>query len=312
MLADERRWISGTALGPCVTCASILAMRATRRIRRRVACCALLAILAIPSSAAAQCGADYHGRPAHSQTAGTPPPLAIGDSVLADAVPLLVKDGFEADGMVCRQMSQGLAMLRTRAASLPTLVVLALGTNGEVTDAQIGSALAMLGPDRVLALVTPHGSVAPSSPSVIRAAAVRNPGRIVLLDWDRLVAGHPDWLAPDGVHLGGSAGIAAFAQLIASALPFAASSQAGSSGEAGASGEAGSSSSEADRPGVEAEAAGAEVGAPSDPGTPITIQPPPGHRGTPTTRPRTDATRALLPAVGAYLLELRTAVAGAW
>jgi hypothetical protein len=180
----------------------------------------LVALACGASPAAGQCGQDYHGAPAHSDTPGGPP-LAIGDSVLADAVPELVRAGFEADGMVCRQMSQGIALLQTHAPHLPHLVVLALGTNGEVTPGEIDTALSILGPQRILALVTPHDGVIPSTPQVIRAAAASHPGRILLLDWDSLAAGHQDWFAPDGIHLGGSAGTEAFAQMVASLLPYA-------------------------------------------------------------------------------------------
>ncbi len=240
----------------------------------------MLAIAALtwgPAPAAAQCGQDYHAAPAHSDIPGGAP-LAIGDSVLADAVPLLVREGFEADGMVCRQMGQGLALLRARRPVLPHLVVLALGTNGEVTPEQIDAALAIVGPGRVLALVVPHGSVAPASPKIIRAAAAAHPRQVLLLDWDRLAAAHPDWLAPDGVHLGGSAGIAAFAQMIAGVLPNATS-------------------------GVP------EVEATVDPGAPITIKPPPGHDGSPN---RTDGSAARLggAAVKAALARVGEHVAG--
>jgi hypothetical protein len=170
-----------------------------------------------PSVASAGCGEEFRQPPAGGAAAGTAP-LAIGDSVLADAVPQLAQVGFEADGMVCRQMRQGIDILKERGASLPRLVVLALGANGEVTPLQIQEALGILGPSRVLALVTPHGSVVSSDSAVIRSAASEHPGRIILLDWDRLAGEHPEWLAPDGVHLAGSAGIAAFAQLITSAL----------------------------------------------------------------------------------------------
>jgi hypothetical protein len=206
-----------------------------------------LACAALVPSASAQCGQEYRGAPAHSTVPGGPP-LAIGDSVLADAVPELVRYGFEADGMVCRQMSQGIAILRQREANLPHLVVLALGANGEVTPQQIDTALALLGPGRVLVLVTPHGGVLPSTPGVIRAAAAAHPDRILLLDWDQLAAEHPTWLASDGVHLGGTAGIDGFARTIASVLPYAAQA----------------------RP--EPEASGAELGAPE------TLKPPPAHR----------------------------------
>ncbi len=178
--------------------------------------------LALAAAANAGCGQEYRSAPARTTVAGGPP-LAIGDSVLADAVPTLVRYGFEADGMVCRQMSQGISILRERGTALPHLVVLALGANGPVTSGEIDEALALLGPTRVLALVTPHGGVSPSAPAAMRTAAAANPRRIILLDWDRLAGEHSDWLAPDGVHLGGPAGIEGFAALIAGALPYATS-----------------------------------------------------------------------------------------
>lgn len=177
--------------------------------------------LVLTAGAHAGCGQEYRGAPARSSVAGGPP-LAIGDSVLADAVPTLVRYGFEADGMVCRQMSQGISILRERGAALPHLVVLALGANGPVARSEIDEALTLLGPTRVLALVTPHGGVSPSAPEVMRTAAAENPRQIVLLDWDRLANEHSGWLAPDGVHLGGAAGIEGFAALIAAALSYAA------------------------------------------------------------------------------------------
>lgn len=226
----------------------------------------------VASPAAAQCGQDYHGAPSGSSTPGGPP-LAIGDSVLADAVPQLVREGFAADGMVCRQMSQGLALLQARASNLPHLIVLALGTNGEVTAQDVDTALRLIGPQRVLVLVTPHGSVVPSTPQTIRSAAAQHPGRVLLLDWDRLAAEHRQWLAPDGVHLGGPAGIAAFAQLLAAALPYAGQGGEAPTGE----GPAGKSRANEAQAG-EALARAQEAARPSpEPGTPVTINAPPHH-----------------------------------
>lgn len=203
--------------------------RTARRVGVTVVSLAVASLVAA-AGAGARCGQEYRGAPASSAVPGGPP-LAIGDSVLADAVPQLVRYGFEADGMVCRQMSQGLELLRARGGRLPHLVVLALGANGEVADRQINEALALLGPERVLVLVTPRGGVLPSTPGVIRAAAAAKPTRIVLLDWDRLAGEHRDWLAPDGVHLGGSAGVEGFAAMIAGALRYASPVSAESEGE---------------------------------------------------------------------------------
>jgi len=246
-----------------------------RRSLRGAVAATLAAIVVLAGSAAAQaqCGQDYHGAPASSRVPGGPP-LAIGDSVLADAVPLLVRDGFEADGMVCRQMSQGIELLEQRAQNLPHLVVLALGTNGEVTQQQIDRALAILGPTRLLALVTPHGSVVPSTPDVIRAAAASQPTRIRLLEWDQLAEEHPSWLAPDGIHLGGEAGIEGYAQMIATLLPYAVPS--------------GAATAQTETPPREPTATEAETaGEPT--GAPITLAPPAPKRKKPSQAQRRPA-----------------------
>jgi hypothetical protein len=184
----------------------------------------LIALLALGGgyapAAFAQCGQTITVNPTASPVAG-PPPLVIGDSVLYDAAKVLAADGFAVNAMVCRQMSQGIALLEAKAGTLPHLVVVELGTNGPVTRADIEQVLAILGPSRILALVTPHNGVAPEADTVIRAAEGEYRGHVGVLDWDRYSAAHPGWFASDGVHLGGSAGINAFAQLIETTLSYA-------------------------------------------------------------------------------------------
>ena len=169
------------------------------------------------SNASAQCGETIDVASQHDSIPG-PAPLALGDSVLYDAARQVAGDGFHVNAMVCRTMAQGIAYLQPRAALLPVLVVVALGTNGTVSDSQIETLLRILGPSRGLALVTPKGGDDPSVPGLYRAAASRHPGRILVLDWASASAGHPGWFAPDGIHLGGAAGIDAFAHLVASSL----------------------------------------------------------------------------------------------
>jgi hypothetical protein len=176
---------------------------------------ALLAFSAAPASA--QCGETTDVSPRVSAGPG-PAPLAIGDSVLYDASQALASDGFHVNAMVCRTMAQGIVWLESHADNLPTVVVVALGTNGAVTVGQIDQLLSLLGPNRVLGLVTPHHGNYAYVPALFRAAARRFPGRIILLDFDQLSAGHPSWFAPDGIHLGSTAGVDAFARLVASAL----------------------------------------------------------------------------------------------
>ena len=176
---------------------------------------------ALCGSASAQCGQTIDRPPHYRLPAAQSAPLALGDSVLYDVAGELADVGFHVNAMVCRTMTQGIAWLRARANRLPHLVVLALGTNGYMTQADIDNVLGVLGSRRVLAMVTPHHGDLGYVPGVIRTAVRRHRGRIILLDWDRLSAGHSAWFAPDGIHLGGTAGITAYAQLVAGTLPFA-------------------------------------------------------------------------------------------
>jgi len=111
--------------------------------------------------------------------------------------------GFEVDVRGCRQMSEGLGVLAARrdAGSLPDVVVVALGTNWTVSISQIRAGLRILGPSRVLGMVTPPevGGVASSDQAVIRAAGSRWPLRLRVLDWVAHSAGQ-DWTW-DGMHL---------------------------------------------------------------------------------------------------------------
>jgi hypothetical protein len=176
---------------------------------------AVLAFSAAPASA--QCGDTTNVTPRVAVGRG-PPPLAVGDSVLYDAARALAGYGFRINAVVCRTMAQGIVYLESQGHNLPSLVVVALGTNGAVTPAQIDELLALVGPNRVLGMVTPHHGNYAYVPGLIRSEARQHPGRILLLDWDQLSAGHPSWFAPDAVHLGSTAGIDAFARLVANSL----------------------------------------------------------------------------------------------
>jgi hypothetical protein len=189
-----------------------------RRSTWRLALAGVTAAAGIAAPAAsAQCGETIDLAAQRSAVPGSAP-LALGDSVLYDAARPVAAAGFHVNAMVCRTMAQGIVYLQQRAASLPVLVVVALGTNGTVTNSQIETLLHILGPSRGLALVTPKGGDDPSVAGFYRAVAARHRGRIIVLDWERASAGHQDWFAPDGIHLGGAAGIDAFARLVTSAL----------------------------------------------------------------------------------------------
>jgi hypothetical protein len=169
-------------------------------------------------AAEAACGGVQQFEPTKLRRPGAPP-LAVGDSVMLGAAPQLSRGGFEIDVRGCRQMSEGLGVLsaRARAGSLPDVVVIALGTNWTVTTQQIRSALRILGPSRVLGLVTPPevGGAASADQAVIRAAGRHWKLRVKVLDWVAKSAGH-SWTW-DGMHLKPE-GARAYARLLGQAF----------------------------------------------------------------------------------------------
>jgi hypothetical protein len=176
-----------------------------------------LMLLTPPGSAGAACGGVQRAYPAKEDGRRFAPPLAIGDSVMLGAVGHLARAGLEVDARGCRQMREGLALMRRRrrAGTLPSRVVIALGANWTVRPGELRAALRIAGRRRLLVLVTPRESGGGSGPDagVMRRVARRFPRRVRLLDWVRRSAGHPGWFAGDGLHLSHS-GRRAFARFL--------------------------------------------------------------------------------------------------
>jgi hypothetical protein len=159
---------------------------------------------ASPTAGAAGCGGVQWFAPRRHAVPGRAP-LAIGDSVLLGAAPVVAARGYEVDVRGCRQMSEGLALLRdrARAGTLPRLVVVVLGTNGAITRGDIGAALRIVGPRRTLGLVTPRelGGGSGLDAATLRAVARDRPRRTMLLDWVAFAAGRGGLTYGDGIHL---------------------------------------------------------------------------------------------------------------
>jgi hypothetical protein len=140
------------------------------------------------------------------------------------SLPALSREGFSVNAHGCRQYPEALSLLSglLRAHDLPRLVVIALGANGQIENGEIEQALHILGPDRLLVLVSPRelGGSSGADAQLVRAEGKRHPGRVVVLDWVSFSAAHPDWFQPDGLHLT-LGGAAAFAQLIGRVQPLA-------------------------------------------------------------------------------------------
>jgi hypothetical protein len=169
--------------------------------------------MAAAPAAEAACGGVRHYSPPKPHR--LPAPLAIGDSVMMGAIEPLRRAGFEIDVRGCRQMSEGLGVLSSRKSTgtLPDVVVVALGNNWTVSTPEIRRAIRIVGPRRLLGLVTPRGVMAFARTS-IRAAGRRWPDRVKVLDWAARSAGKAwTW---DGLHLT-PAGARGFARLLSEA-----------------------------------------------------------------------------------------------
>jgi hypothetical protein len=175
-------------------------------------------VLVLAPAAQAACGGVVRGLPT-ANSPFRPPPLAVGDSIMLGAFDSLRARGFEVDVRGCRQMSEGLSVLRARKRALPSFVVVALGTNWTVTLDQVRQALRIVGRERVLGLVTPRevGGVRSSDQAVMREAGQRWPNRVRVIDWVRRSVGQSDWFYSDGLHLTPT-GARALARLVRAAL----------------------------------------------------------------------------------------------
>ena len=178
---------------------------------------ALVAALALASPAQGCCR-RVHVFP-HRVEKGSPPPLAIGDSVMIPAARRLARGGFEVDAREGRFMRSAIKMLakRKRRHRRPHLVVVALGTNYPATYVEVRRALRLLGPGRVLAMVTPWRSYRALDSSAIWRAKRRHPHRVRVVDWAAAAAGHASWFWGDGTHLR-PAGARAYARLLRTAI----------------------------------------------------------------------------------------------
>ena len=168
-----------------------------------------------PERASAACGGVRTAYPPKKDRRFAPP-LAIGDSVMLGAVPQVARAGLEVNTRGCRQMSEGLRLLRARRGTfLPSRVVLALGANWSISFRQLRAALRIVGPRRLLVLVTPRetGGGQSGDAWAMRRAARRFPRRVRLLDWVRHSRGRSGWFAGDGLHLSRT-GARAYARLL--------------------------------------------------------------------------------------------------
>ena len=128
--------------------------------------------------------------------------LIVGDSLTVGASGALKKRGFKVNAKVARQFSTAPGILRGYR-TLPRNVVIALGTNGTVSLATCKKVVRIAGKSRRVFLVNtrvPRSWEARNNRTLRRCDRSFAAGRVRVINWHRTSAGHPSWIAADGVH----------------------------------------------------------------------------------------------------------------
>jgi hypothetical protein len=147
---------------------------------------------------------------------------AVGDSVmLASAGELQAEfPGISIDAAVSRGMRSAPEILAAQrdAGTLRHVVVVGLGTNGEISQADLTAIMRTIGPTRELIVVNAFAD-RDWTAGVNAQLAIFSEQRsgVVLADWHDAIAPHVDVLAGDGIHPGPTGG-AIYADAVASAL----------------------------------------------------------------------------------------------
>ncbi len=149
---------------------------------------------------------------------------AVGDSVMLDYQDPLETSipGINVDASVSRQWSEGESILQTLKADgqLGADVIVALGSNGPITDTDFNDMMSILGGASRVVFVNVHVDRPWQDPNnaVLASGATRYPN-VVVADWATLAAQNPQWFGTDGTHLAiDGSGADALASLVASTL----------------------------------------------------------------------------------------------
>jgi hypothetical protein len=128
--------------------------------------------------------------------------------------------GVDVEAGVSRQWSAGEALLQQfrSAGRLGSVVVVALGTNGPITNADFDAMMSiLLGVSRVVFVNIVVDRPWQDPNNQVLTSGVARYSNAVIADWYSLEFQHPDWVYSDGTHLPiGGAGAQALAALIAS------------------------------------------------------------------------------------------------
>ena len=153
-----------------------------------------------------------------------PQVTAVGDSMMVDYRDSLRTDipGINVDATVGRQWSEGESILQGMRAQgrLGDEVIVGLGTNGPISDADFDTMMIILASTGRVVFVNVHVDRPWQDPNntVLSHGAARYRD-VVVADWAALAARNPQWFGPDGTHLTvDGQGAVTLASLVSTAL----------------------------------------------------------------------------------------------
>jgi hypothetical protein len=152
----------------------------------------------------------------------SPHVTAIGDSVMLGAASWLAGNipNLDLDSQVGRQASAAIALLQDRLAAgqLGQIVLVHIGNNGTLSDAQFEQIMAIAGAERQVIFINTQVPRAwqDDNNAVISAGAARH-ANLTLIDWHGVTKDHPELFAKDRIHLNG-AGAELYTRLVIEAV----------------------------------------------------------------------------------------------
>lgn len=131
---------------------------------------------------------------------------AVGDSVLLDAAPSIMKlaPNSDIDAVVGRQLKESIPLLQQKAANgtLAPNVVIALGTNGEFDDSDLKQLLDICKGKQVFLVNTLVPKYWQDKVNEKLEKAAKDYKNVHLVNWHQIAVKHPEWFGEDGVHMG--------------------------------------------------------------------------------------------------------------
>ncbi|MFJ7665921.1 acyltransferase family protein [Lysinibacillus sp. NPDC097195] len=131
--------------------------------------------------------------------------LAIGDSVMIDIATRLhtLYPNITIDGKIGRQVSQAVDLIPsyTRFNQEDKAVIIQLGTNGYFTNEQIDKLLGAFSQADIYLVNTRVPRPWEAKVNTALASKAQEYANITLIDWHTAALNHPEYFAPDGVHL---------------------------------------------------------------------------------------------------------------